>query len=107
MHLLYVGTLDAPSIMIAENALNHVVISWNNLNDTVCGAVVYHLKLAPFSDEPSMTKSTMNLTHTFYGLNVDTYYIITVYGSNEAGDGKVANMTFKTGSKILANQVLF
>ena len=83
--------------------LNHgttqLTISWNSLQGSVCGMVEYHLHLHLLFGEVLREVSTTNLSYTFSGLSADTYYNISVYGSNNAGIGGIRSVILGTKSK--------
>ena len=99
-----IGTLNAPNILPGQPGLKHIIIRWNSLSvsGSVCGNVTYHLQLTTVFDETTtdaQTVSTMNLSYTFNGLSPDTYYMIIVYGSNNAGNGETSTAILRTRSK--------
>ena len=100
-HIYYaiIGRLDAPDTTTESCGSNHLTISWNSLNSSVCGIVEYHLWLS-IGDVIQSTESTMNLSYTFNRLSIHTHYSITVYGTNNAGDGEESTIFLTTKSKL-------
>ena len=96
---MYIGTLSAPNIIPLSQGATQLIISWNFLNSFVCGMVVYHLQLRLLSDEILREESTVNSSYTFSGLSVGSYYLISVYGSNNAGNGETRTVMLATKSK--------
>ena len=75
-------------------------MSWSPVgSDTVCGPVTYNITVMPSHGMMMMINDTAyNITGLYYNTN----YIITVYATNNAGDGKPAIVTVKTkGSYLL------
>ena len=97
---IIIGTLDAPDITSERIGSNHLAISWNSLNGSVCGMVQYHLQLSLIDDETLETVLTTNLSYTFTELSINTAYFITVYGSNNAGNGETNRIPLTTRSKL-------
>ena len=85
--------------MLLNYGATQLTISWNSLQGSVCGMVEYHLQLRLLFGGILREVSTANLSYTFSGLSVGTYYNISVYGSNNAGNGGIRSVSLVTKSK--------
>ena len=76
-----------------KSTLNEILVSWSPVgSDTVCGPVTYNITVMPSHGMMVMINDTVyNIT----GLNYNTNYTITVYATNNAGDGEAATATIK------------
>ena len=73
-----------------------ILLSWSPVgSDTVCGPVTYNITVMPSHGMIMMINDTVyNITGLYY----DTFYTITVYASNNVGNGEPATVTVKTKS---------
>ena len=87
------GVPDSPALTY-KSTLNEILVSWSPVgSDTVCGPVTYNITVMPSHGMMVMINDTVyNIT----GLNYNTNYTITVYATNNAGDGEPATVTVKT-----------
>ena len=94
------GVLDSP-VLTYKNTLSEILVSWSPVgSDTVCGPVTYNITVMPSHGMMMMINDTAyNITGLYYNTN----YTITVYATNNAGDGEPATVTVKTspGSNII------
>ena len=97
-YIYTVGKLSAPDIVPLNHGSTQLTISWNSLNGSECGMVEYHLQLHLLFGEILREVSTTNLSYTFSGLSAGTYYNISVYGSNNAGNGGIRSVILATKS---------
>ena len=77
-----------------KSRLNEILVSWLPVgSDTVCGPLTYNITVMPSRGMIMMINDTVyNITGLYYNTN----YIITVYATNNAGDGEPATVTVKT-----------
>ena len=82
-----------------KNTLNEILVSWSPVgSDTVCGPVTYNITVMPSHGMMMMINDTVyNITGLYYNTN----YTITVYATNNAGDGEPAIVTVKTPGMIV------
>ena len=88
------GGVPDSSVLTYKSTLNEILVSWSPVgSDTVCGPVTYNITVMPSHGMMVMINDTVyNIT----GLNYNTNYTITVYATNNAGDGEPATVTVKT-----------
>ena len=100
-HMFYahIGKLSAPDIVPSNHGSTQLTVSWNSLNGSICGMVEYHLQLRLLFGEILREESTTNLSYTFTELSAGTYYNISIYGSNNAGNGGMHSVILATKSK--------
>ena len=86
--------VPASPALTYKSTLNEILVSWSPVDsDTVCGPVTYNITVMPSHGMMVMINDTVyNIT----GLNYNTNYTITVYATNNAGDGEPAIATIKT-----------
>ena len=91
--LPYTGAPSTPTLTY-NNTLNGILVSWSPVgSDTVCGPVTYNITVIPSHGMMMMINDTAyNITGLYYNTN----YTITVYATNNAGDGEPATVTVKT-----------
>ena len=87
------GIPDSPALTY-KSTLNLILVSWSPVgSDTVCGPVTYNITVMPSHGMMMMINDTAyNITGLYYNTN----YTITVYATNNAGDGEPAIVTVKT-----------
>ena len=76
------------------STITEILVSWSPFgSDRVCGRVTYNITVMQSHGMMMMINDTAyNITGLYYNTN----YIITVYATNNAGDGEPAMVTVKT-----------
>jgi len=84
-----------PPLLSYQITLNEIILIWIPVSsDTVCGPVTYNVTVMP---SHGMVVRINDAIYNITGLNYNTEYNITVYATNNAGDGgKPAIITVRT-----------
>ena len=70
-----------------------IQIIWQGEQSTTCGILMYHVRLVVAANEELIQQdTTLNNNYEFSGLSPSIFYIASVYGSNQAGNGDPASM---------------
>ena len=89
-----IGTPSTP-VLTYKSTLNEILVSWSPVgSDTVCGPVTYNITVIP--SHGMMMMMINDTAYNITGLYYNTNYTITVYATNNAGDGEPAIVTVKT-----------
>ena len=87
------GGLNSP-VLTYKSTFNEILVSWSPVgSDTVCGPVTYNITVMP---SHGMMMMINNTAYNITGLYYTTDYTITVYATNNVGDGEPATVTVKT-----------
>ena len=93
-----IGTPSTPALTY-KSTLNEILVIWSPVgSDTVCGPVTYNITVMPSHGMMMMINDT---AYNIIGLYDNTNYTITVYATNNAGDGEPAVVTVKTAGKYV------
>ena len=96
----YAGPPALPTIRIGRIDESSVQVLWHVEDNTACGIVTYYVKIVVASNELQIKQdTTRNQNYEFTGLSPNTFYIVSVYGSNQAGDGATEDFRIQTVKK--------
>ena len=93
----FTGVLKSP-VLTYWRTYNAKIVSWSPVsNDGACGPVSYNVIVNP---PDGMVVRVSNTAYKITGLCYDTNYNITVYATNNVGNGEPATIIVKTPSGI-------
>ena len=91
----YIGCPLTPNLTITEVALSSFSITWDTFSHDACGVLTYNVRL--FNGIQFITENvTTDNSITFTGLNNTSLYIVSVFATNNAGQGSTISVNVTT-----------
>ena len=91
----YIGRPLIPNLIITEIALNSFSITWDTFSHDACGVLTYNVRL--FNAIQLITENvTTDNGITYTGLNSASLYAVSVFATNNAGQGSTISVNVTT-----------